>query len=225
MAYFIFKGGNVNASKKAMRQYLVRSQVNQVFSSRTDQVLTKIRDVLRSAQEGDGGTFALKSPSFGMDELVGCNLPNDRTFKMNAEDIEELLSATKGPYTFLVLSLLYPQLRFNEVQFHQDHIHPWSQFSDAKLKPLGLTPAKVSEWQIKRDQLPNLQLMEGSENQSKNATPFVAWLNVQPNQEHFLQTNMITHGLNLEIKEFDHFFETRKGILHDRLSDVFDVSA
>lgn len=223
MAYFILKGGNVNNSKVALRQYLVRSQINQVFSSRTDQVLTKIRDVLRVAKENEAAAFTLKSPTFSLEELSNVQLPNDRSLRLHTGDIDELLCASKGAYSFLVLSLLYPQLRFNEVQFHQDHIHPWSQFSDAKLKQLGLTPDKISEWQIKRDQLPNLQLMEGSENQSKNATPFGSWLQSQPNQEHFLSTNLIPQGASLEIKDFDEFFEMRKAELRQRLSVVFEV--
>lgn len=222
IAYFIFKEGDVGGSKSALRQYLVRSQVNQVFSSRTDQVLTKIRDSLRVAT-ADGSSFALKTTVFSLADLLHVDLPNDRSFNISPSDVEELLRSTKGAHTFLVLSLLYPQLRFNEVQFHQDHIHPWSLFTESKLKGLGIDQDKIAEWQGKRDQLPNLQLMEGSENQSKNAKPFREWLRAHPNIPYFLQSNFISEGLDLELNAFDTFFEARKALLGERLFAVFDV--
>lgn len=221
LAYFISKGGDVRGSKTALRQYLIRSQINQVFSSRTDQSLTKIREALRQNSSQDPVRYKLKETTFQLGQLHKLGLPNDRTFQVTNEAIEELLEMPKGAYTFLVLSVLYPQLRFNEVQFHQDHIHPFSQFSHSNLKRQEITQEQIQEWQGKRDLLPNLQLMEGLENKSKNDTPFADWLAAQPNQTYFVTANLIPAGVSLDLREFPTFFEARKNLLRERLKAVF----
>ena len=155
-------------------------------------------------------------------------LPGNRTLKITDDDIEEILGYTKGPYTFMVLSLLYPNLRFGQVKFHQDHIHPASSFTDAKLKGFGIPEDRWKKLQQMKDQLPNLQLMEGLENESKNKTPFKDWLygkddKGNPNvsdREKFLNDNYIGTTISLEFNDFETFFNKRKEILRNKIREV-----
>jgi hypothetical protein len=69
--------------------------------------------------------------------------------------------------------------------------------------------------------------MEGSENISKNKTPFKDWLygkddNGNPNVvdvDKFLKDNYIP-STSLELSNFDEFFKERKKILKDELQKV-----
>ena len=52
VAYFIFKGGDAERSNPALRQLLIRSLVNQIYRSKTDRVLSMMREHLRSREDG-----------------------------------------------------------------------------------------------------------------------------------------------------------------------------
>lgn len=222
IVYFIFHGGDIAQSAAALRQYLIRTFLNQVFASKTDRVLGAIRDYLRISND-DGKTYKLKNLRFTFSDILSMNLPEGRTLLIDDDDIEELLSQKKGPYTFLVLSLLYPQLKFEQVQFHQDHLHPASQFTSSNLTKLGLTANEIEKWHEDRDKLPNLQLMEGAENEAKNAKPFATWLDETWHDKadigriHFLDSNFIPSQISLEFSAFPVFFEARKGLLRQKL--------
>ena len=222
IAYFIFKGGDVANSKHVLQQYLVRALLNQIFASKTDRVLGAIRDHLRTAKvNGQQTTYSLNFPTLKLADVIATKLPDVRTLIVTDADIEELLAEGKGPYTFMVLSLLYPQLKFDQVKFHQDHIHPWSRFKTADLKKLGLSDEKVSQWQEDRDRLPNLQLMEGATNQSKNATAFEDWIQtLGAAKDHFTKTNYIPDTVSLNLVYFEAFFAARKDLLRAKMKAV-----
>lgn len=217
IAYFIFKGGDIENSKSALQQFLVRAQLNQIFASKTDQVLGAIRDYLRTAP----APFALRYPVLTIAEVLATKLPDVRTLTLTDADIDALLNEVKGAYTFMALSLLYPQLKFGQVKFHQDHIHPWSQFKTSELKKLGFDDLTVARWQDDRNRLPNLQLMEGATNQCKNDTAFETWLLAQGSGKgHFEKSNYIPDGVSLKLIDFDTFFAARKELLRAKLKAI-----
>jgi len=221
IAYYFIKGGNESVdSKYNIRKYLIHALLKQIYGGQGDRVLSNIRDALR-----DENTYKLKQNGFSFKTLVDdAKLPGNKSLKITDEDIEEILEYKKGPYTFMVLSLLYPNLKFGQVKFHQDHIHPASIFTDAKLKKYGIPQDRWEKWQNMKDKLPNLQLMEGSENESKNKTPFRQWLdNTYPNNDDrvkFMKDNYIPNDASLELKDFEMFYEKRKEILRDKLKEV-----
>ena len=57
----------------------------------------------------------------------------ERTLRIEENDIEEILNFKKGPLTFMILSLLYPELKLGEIKWHQDHIHPQYAFERKRL--------------------------------------------------------------------------------------------
>lgn len=218
IAYFIHKGGKTEESSQSLQQYLIRALLNQIFGSKTDRVLSAIREHLR--EEQGNGQFTLKSARFWLKDCLTMNLPENRSLAVDDEDIEEFLVREKGALAFAVLTLLYPHLRFDQVQFHQDHIHPDSLFETKKLEKRGLTPDEIKEWQLRRDMLPNLQLMEGTENESKRATPFATWIAEnfsESEKEQFLRTNFIPASASWNFDSFRSFFEARKQLLRDEL--------
>ncbi|MBU4268841.1 MAG: DUF262 domain-containing protein [Acidobacteria bacterium] len=227
IAYYFMKGGKTDdTSKNEIRKYIVYALLKQTFGGQGDQVLSNIRESMRKTVSGG---HALKRESFSLKELMDTTkLPGNRTLKITDNDIEEILEYTKGPYTFMALSFLYPNLRFGQVKFHQDHIHPASSFTDAKLKTFGIPENKWKNWQVMKEQLPNLQLMEGLENESKNKTPFKDWLDGKdgkgnPNvsdRAKFINDNYIAPTISLEFKDFEVFFNKRKEILRKKIREV-----
>ena len=221
IAYAIKNGCDISASKVDLRLYLIKSLLTGVYSGHGDQLLADIRKYLEDALK--------KSALFSVDNFeTTAKLPSGKSIIIDKQIFDDLLMSEKGPRTFMLLSFLYPHLKFHTTQFHQDHIHPHSGFSKVKLKQLGLTEEQINDWQDKRDCLPNLQLMEGKENQSKNKKPFADWLKEsQPNlndQKLFLNANHIPDDASLDLKGFEIFFEKRKAKLKEKLEIILNVA-
>ena len=230
IAYYFIKGGNDDeTSKNNIRKYLIHALLKQIYGGHGDRVLASIRYALqkegKSDDEKSEKNYCLKQNSFSFENLLNIvKLPSAKSLKISDEDIGEILEYKKGPYTFMVLSLLYPNLKLGQVKFHQDHIHPASLFTESKLKEYDIPQDNWEKWQEMRDRLPNLQLMEGNENESKNKTPFKQWLdNAYPNgndREKFMKTNYIPNDDILEFKNFEVFYEKRKKFLKDELKAI-----
>ena len=136
------------------------------------------------------------------------------SFHIDEETFEELLEAKKGPRGFMLLSLIYRGLKYAEVQFHQDHIHPSSGFHKNKLRKLGLGPEEIEEYRNKRDLLPNLQLLKGQTNQSKNDKPFNEWLKAEYNargRQTFCQRKFFAEPCKLGDEELSEVLRKAEG--------------
>lgn len=218
LAYHIYHGGNVDASTEAMRQFVLRALLKKVFSSKTDQALTLIREQFRDSLRV---TRALP-----VVDVLALRLPEGRTLQVSDEDLSEILDSAKGREAFIVLATVYSHLKFDQVQFHQDHLHPYSQFKKAKLAKLGVSDDRIAQWQVDRDRLPNLQLLEGSENQSKSATPLDEWVGrmAPAAVERFLAGNHIPADVSLALKDFDAFYAARRERLRQQLARMFEVA-
>ncbi len=224
IVYYFMKGGSddIDSKDNIIRKYLIHALLKQIYGGQGDRVLTNIRDALREKDQDSEDEYHLRQNRFSFEDLIeNVKLPPTKSLEITDEDIKEILECKKGPYTFMVLSLLYPNLRFGQVKFHQDHIHPASLFTDAKLRKHEIPQDKWKKWQEMKDMLPNLQLMEGSENESKNKTPFKQWLdNTYQNNDSknkFMENNDIPNDVSLELKDFEMFYEKRKEILRDKL--------
>ena len=153
-------------------------------------------------------------------------LPGGKSITISEETLDDLLLSTKGPRSFALLSLLASYLKFNQVQFHQDHIHPHSGFNTAALRKLKRDDDQIADWQAKRDALPNLHLLEGKENQSKLATPFKVWLKKECPKDADRKTYLRSHHIpdvSLELRDFARFFEKRRILLQEKLAELLDV--
>ena len=231
IAYYIYKGGVVDATTKLeLRKLVIHSLLKQVYSGQADSALSALRDGLRVKSESEQEpktTFELKESRFCFADFKSIKMPSGKKLTIDNADIEDFLELKKGSFAFLVLSTLYPDLKLDQVNFHQDHMHPYSKFSNAILKEKGFDEIKIKHWQDLRDQLPNLQLLEGTENQEKLATDFKVWVEERQTTpvEYYKSRNYLSDGLSLEFEDFEGFFENRKQLIRNKLYGLFDVSA
>ena len=70
-------------------------------------------------------------------------------------------------------------------------------------------------WRSLRNRLPNLQLLEGRSNSSKNSMRLVDYYNDMNDEQKakFYKQAMIPDGVSLEIENFEEFYNKRKEIL------------
>jgi len=218
IAYYLMKDGIINEQTKyELKKYLFHAFLKNIFSGQGDTVLTNLRNSLRQ-KNGSFDNYILKQNVFSFNEILLTKFPSNKSLKITDEDITEFLDYKKGNSAFLVLSFLYPNLRYGQVKFHQDHIHPVSQFTEAKLNALNIRGDSQKFFIENKDKLPNLQILEGLENIKKSKTPFKEWLSdkddkgnfVIQDRDKFLSDNYIEINQSLDFIDFENFYKQRK---------------
>lgn len=215
MVYYLYKGGKLDAnSKSELRKYIVIAQVKQIFGTASNSALTSIREALKAAP----------TDSFSMANLKNVRFTGDRNLRYTVDEIDAMFDTYEiGAYTFMLLSLLYPNLKYSQKGFHQDHMHPYAGFEDSNIKGLVLSDgttiddATKEDWRRRRNTLANLQLLEGLENESKNATPLIDWLQVKENIEN---AKYLPTDISYELSNFDEFMEQRQKLMSDTLKGI-----
>ena len=215
MVYYRYKGGNYDAESKAeLRKYIVIAQVKQIFGTASNSALTSIREALKKGP----------TDSFSMDNLKSVRFTGDRTLKYTPEEVDAMFDTYEiGAYTFMLLSLLYPNLKYSQKGFHQDHMHPYTGFEEDRIKDLVLQDGSViddatkEDWRRRRNTLANLQLLEGRENESKNATPLVDWLKEPENKDN---VKFLPDGISYELSNFEEFMQKRQELMSKLLKDI-----
>ncbi|MEI6714364.1 MAG: DUF262 domain-containing protein [Verrucomicrobiota bacterium] len=229
LAYYIHKGGSLDAeSKVGMRKYLIHALLNTIYGSAQEQLISTLRGAFRAEVVEESGkvTYRGTRPKFLFDELLEIELPQQKRLAITEDDLERFLSHSKGPGAFLVLTLLYPHLRYSEVTFHQDHIHPFSGFTKERFAEVGIPEAEWQDWWDMRDRIPNLQLLKDLQNISKNATPLKEWLaNLSPSElRNFIENNYFPEGVGFDFKDFRVFYTQRKELLRRELRKILAMT-
>ena len=135
IVYFIYKGGDYKGSKKELIKYFIVAQVKNLFGVASNSALTETRKALTSK----ANNYELNNKQFELKQFNDIVLTGDRNFIFDEEEIEKLFDEPKGQYTFMILSLLYPEIKIDQVEFHQDHMHPVFEFNPDNLKEKGLS--------------------------------------------------------------------------------------
>ena len=66
---------------------------------------------------------------------MNVHFTRDRTLRYTADEIDAMFDTYEiGACTFMILSLLYPNLKYSQKGFHQDHMHPYAGFDEKKMK-------------------------------------------------------------------------------------------
>lgn len=204
--YYLYKGGN-EKNITGLKKYLAVSQLKNLYGVASNAALTSTRAALEKLN--------CKKVDFDITLFDGVILVGDRDFKIREDDINSYMDKEKGKYTFYILSLLYPNLKLDQVKFHQDHAHPYNAFEN--LDKDKLTKEQIDRWKILRDTLPNLELLEGSENESKNDMSLTDWIN-KGNKVEYSDEKEST-----DLYNFDNYYKKRKEKMITELKRIFDV--
>lgn len=137
----------------------------------------------------------------------------------NVDEMENLLNSKyKTRYSYLILSLLYPDRDWKDNQYHEDHISPKNQFTTSKLRNRGYEEYKIEEYQHHYNSISNIQLLTDSENREKNSKDFNEWISTRDGNF------KIRHKIPLlDSYQFDNFLEfiaERKRLIQDSLNKI-----
>jgi Protein of unknown function DUF262 len=170
IAYYIYKDGLLdNNSKSNIRKYLIHAMLKNIYGSSQEALLSRLREEFREEQTSEDGqkTYSLKSKNFNFNTLAQLDLPNRRSLSVTNADLDQFLTYKKGYQSFLILSLLYPNLKYQQVQFHQDHIHPAANFQRKNLETWELHPTNGKIGLIAEIVYPIFNFLKGAKTKVK----------------------------------------------------------
>ncbi len=205
--------------RERIRLWVTRSLVKPgVWGSGLDTLLRALRDVI--AKHG--------TSTFPSDKFEPVMSPLGKSLRFDDDEIDALVETEYGKRgTFAILSLLYPGHDLRN-EFHEDHIFPKSHFRRAKLSAAGLSDPEIEIAKDHVNQLPNLQLLDGTANIQKSAKLPAAWIAEQFPDEVSRNAYAAKHDLGTipnDLKGFATFFAARRARIVVRLRKLLEVKS
>ncbi|MFD2100654.1 DUF262 domain-containing protein [Flagellimonas iocasae] len=204
-------------NRKKIKEWLIRALLKKVFGGTPDNLYPVYRYII-TENSGD----------FPLQQLIDRYKGSNKTLTFNEETIDHLLTTQYGSaFAYMLLSLIYP-LNHN-YKFHQDHIHPKKFFKRRELIKLGITDEhKLEDYLSNFNSIPNLQLIQETENLEKNSTPFKNWLNATHSESEIINyknLHFIPLENDLSIEDFTNFYTLRKEAIKQKLMQVLNVTS
>ena len=208
-----------NENRAIIKKWLLRAIILKPFGGSSDTVLSNMRKAFIKDFKQNSGFFDREIELFPLEEI-------EKEAKYIQTIDEEYLENNviecrkNSPEAFAVLSLLYPNLDYKNNNFHKDHLHPESAYKEYE-KLYKATDNCIS-FNI-YDSLPNLQMLDANENESKNNKPLKQWVNEKcnGNRKEFLGKHLIP-DVDLSLENFNNFIEERKKIIIDKLKSILN---
>ncbi len=225
IAYYLHKrhvGDTYLASKAeaedriTIKHWLIRSLIKPgIWGSALDVLLSALREVIRSDDSGEFPVEAIERDMRG----------RGKSLAFTDEEIQDLADRRYGSRDlFGLLTLLFPFIDTRN-QFHIDHIFPRAVFHANKLKALGLSGDESARLQELRECLPNLQLLQGPDNQSKSSQMPEQWIAATYKKDDARKDYISRHmleGVMTDLNGFQKFYDARRKRLVEKIVSVLN---
>lgn len=203
--YFIYNNPDYEQNVAAVKAYLVRAILFTYFQSGTTSKLQQMKNNIIN---------------FNME--INIDMLNQMNeLRVSDGKIEDIINAEKGSRVAseALYFVSYEYLNKN-FKYEQDHLHPSARFDVSK--PLSITYAQWNTWRGNRNRLPNLHLLEGRSNGSKNDMRLVDYYNDMNDEQKilFCKQSLIPENASLELNDFEIFYEERKKLLIKKLKEL-----
>lgn len=197
-----------------IRGWVVRSLLKAgIWGSGLDQLLMALRSAI--AEHG--------AERFPVEELEATMAQRGKSLQFGSEEIEDLVEIAFGDKrVFALLSLIYPGMDFRN-EFHIDHIFPRSRFTATRLRAVGVPESDIDWFIDSVNRLPNLQLLEGPINVSKQARLPASWMEDQYPDAGAREAYRARHELGeipSDIVDFKKFYSARRKRMKVRLQNI-----
>jgi hypothetical protein len=148
-----------------------------------------------------------------------------KSLTFTQDEVEQIADMKYGSRDlFGLLTLLFPFVDTRN-QFHIDHVFPSAVFHARKLKQIGFSEDDIARMQDSKDRLPNLQLLQGPDNQSKNDQMPAKWITETYKQDEDRKDYISRHmldGVMTDLSGFEAFFKARRERLLERITEVLN---
>ncbi|MBE1426525.1 uncharacterized protein with ParB-like and HNH nuclease domain [Desulfomicrobium macestii] len=222
ISYNFCTSTNFKEDREIIKKWLHVMTIKRIFGGQSDGTLAQIRKAFTNDINGVTKIYSQIS-HFPANEI---NSQVKRDISIGDEFIEEIIKTQKDDrYAFSILALLYPNLDYRNNDFHKDHLHSASSFTQNNAKILNLSPDDKciflsKEW---NNSIINLQLLDSNENMSKQDKSLSTWfeLETKTRDKYTLQNHyLIPADTSLELKDFAIFANARKNLLKEKLWNI-----
>ena len=203
--YYIYYNPDYDKNTEGVRSYLLRAIFFTYFQSGTTGKLQQMKSNINS--------FDYEITIEMLDQM------ND--LRVTDGKIEDVLNSEKGSRVAgEVLYYLDLDWTNKNFKYEQDHLHPDNRFNGSK--PIAVSMEDWKRWRGMRNRLPNLHLLEGRSNGSKNDMRLIDYYNDMNDEQkaEFCKQAIIPQDVSLEIEDFEKFYEARKAILMERIREL-----
>jgi uncharacterized protein with ParB-like and HNH nuclease domain len=200
--YYIYYNSEYHKNIESIRAYLLRAIFFTYFQSGTTGKLQQMKSHINSYDY----------------EITIEMLNQMNDLRVTEGKIEDVLNSEKGSRVAgEVLYYLNIDWINRNFKYEQDHLHPESRFDNNK--PISVSVEDWKKWRGIRNRLPNLHLLEGRSNGSKNDMRLIDYYNDMNDEQktRFFAETMIPNDISLEIECFDVFYEARKKIITEKI--------
>lgn len=185
-----------------IQKWLLMAILKNLLGGSSDTTLNQMREVVGK----EGNMFPVKE--------LSDKLKVDLTF--TDIELDKLLSYNYGTrYSYLILSIIYPGRDWKDKTFNEDHIYPQASFRTKDLRKRGLSDDIIEKYQAVYNSIANLELLEDSENKSKNATPFDEW--IKSRDANFKARHLIPEMEDYGYDHFMEFIEARRELIKEAI--------
>lgn len=162
------QGSLGRSDREAIRSWLIRSLLKRgTWSSGVDPVLVAIRKVMRRCS----------TASFPIETIEDEMRRRGKRLTFDEEELKDMADASySGTRAGNLLFLLYDFVDVSTNQFHIDHVFPRGLMTRSRLRKAGVGEDRIPEYLDRVNRVANLQLLEGSTNNSKKAKLPAEWL-------------------------------------------------
>lgn len=203
--YLIYYNPDYLSNSEGIRAYLIRAVLFTYFQSGTTSKLQQLKSCINNNDY----------------EITVDMLEQISDLRVTDGKIDDILASEKGSRVageaLYFLSLDWINKSF---KYEQDHLHPYDRFDSTK--PISVSMEDWRRWRGNRNRLPNLQLLEGRSNGSKNAMRLVDYYNDMNEEQKavFRKNALIPEGVSLELDHFEEFYEKRKDLLAAKIREL-----
>ena len=228
IAYYIYvrkdpkgflKSSKFAEDRRAIHSWLMRSLLKSsgIWGSGLDTLLTALREVIR--KNGDA--------SFPVEELEKVMDARGKSLTFSEAEIDGLLALEYGDRrTFAMLSMLFPFVDLTN-NFHVDHVFPISRFTKRRLKKAGVPDDKIDDFSTMANELPNLQLLEGTANTEKRDKLPSVWLSAKYALKKDQKQYCAIHELGTvpeDLDSFEKFYNARRERLRTKVKSALGMA-
>ena len=196
--YFMYYNPDYINHSEGIRAYLVRAVLFTYFQSGTTSKLQQMKSYINDNEY-----------EISVDMLEQIN-----DLRVTDGKIDDIVNSEKGSRVAgEALYFLGTDWINRKFKYEQDHLHPYDRFDSSK--PITVSMEDWRKWRGNRNRLPNLQLLEGRSNGSKNAMRLVDYYNDMNDEQKalFHKQALIPENVSLELETFEEFYKERKKLL------------
>ncbi len=192
-----------------IRQWLLRTMINSVFSDAIGNTLIRIRNHIST-----------NNKYFPLDVLMREKIK--KPLDVDENQISEILDYKKGDSRVVPLLMELAQ-ETTAKSYDADHIWPQTSLSKSSIKKNypEITDSDAKDFQYYCDRLPNIEILPPGTNKSKSDTPYAEWIKNCPPNPSYYDSCVIPQGCSYEYKDFLNFIKLRSKMLEDRIKKAF----